>query len=187
MQRLRAKGVSVSEYPFSAQSIGRLASTLFLLLRDRMLRLPNDEALLDELASVRLRESSPGVLRMDHDSGHHDDRAIALALACHRLVARGEPGPPMSVHVARGRIDERPLARRDEVPDEEQRALAARYGTALGHSTSFARRRLRRIPGAGRANALDRKLEEVAGLPRWDVDRGRAELDALIERARGGQ
>jgi len=42
--------------------------------------------LLDELAHVRLRESSPGVYRLDHDSGRHDDRAVALALAVTTLL-----------------------------------------------------------------------------------------------------
>jgi hypothetical protein len=90
VERLRRSGVRIDEYAFSAQSVGRLASSLYLLLRERALRLPEDEALLDELANVRLRETSPGVMRMDHDSGRHDDRAIALALAAHRLVERGE-------------------------------------------------------------------------------------------------
>lgn len=89
-QRLRRRGIRVEEYAFTAQSVGRIASSLFLLLRDRNLQLPDDPALLDELASVRLRETSPGVMRMDHDSGRHDDRAIALALAAHRLVEKGE-------------------------------------------------------------------------------------------------
>jgi phage terminase large subunit-like protein len=93
-ERLRRSAVSVDEYAFSAQSVGRLASTLYLLCRERALRLPDDEALLDELANVRLRETSPGVLRMDHDAGRHDDRAIALALAAHRLVERGETRGP---------------------------------------------------------------------------------------------
>ena len=79
-EHLRRRGVPVDEYVFGAQSVGRMASTLFVLLRERQLRLPDDAALLDELANVRLRETSPGVLRMDHDSGRHDDRAIALAL-----------------------------------------------------------------------------------------------------------
>jgi hypothetical protein len=30
---------------------------------------------------VRLRETAPGVLRIDHDADKHDDRVIALALA----------------------------------------------------------------------------------------------------------
>jgi phage terminase large subunit-like protein len=87
-QRLARRGVRVDEYTFSAQSVGRLASTLFRLLRDRHVALPDDEELLDELANVRLRETSPGVLRMEHDPDKHDDRAIALALAAFALVER---------------------------------------------------------------------------------------------------
>ena len=107
VERLGRRGVRISEFPFSAQSVGRIASTLFLLLRDRNLRLPDDPELLDELSNVRLRETSPGVLRMDHDSGRHDDRAIALALACHRLVETGEPRDPSLpvTAVPNGRID----------------------------------------------------------------------------------
>jgi phage terminase large subunit-like protein len=94
-QRLGSRAVSVDEYSFSAQSVGRLASTLHLLLKDRRLWLYDDEELLDELANVRLRETSPGVLRMDHDPDRHDDRAIALALAALALIenpTRGEAG-----------------------------------------------------------------------------------------------
>jgi phage terminase large subunit-like protein len=102
-ERLRRRGVHVKEFTFSAQSVGRIASTLYLLLREHRLRLPDDEALLDELRNVRLRETSPGVLRMDHDAGRHDDRAIALALAAHRLVERGEVRPG-HVTIPRGRL-----------------------------------------------------------------------------------
>ena len=51
------------------------------LIRSHRLALPRDDDLIDELMNVRLRETSPGVYRMDHDPGRHDDRAIALALA----------------------------------------------------------------------------------------------------------
>ena len=57
---------------FSVQSVGRLASTLTLLIRNYALALPDDP---DELANLRLRETSPGVLRIDHDPDKHDDRA----------------------------------------------------------------------------------------------------------------
>jgi phage FluMu gp28-like protein len=90
-QGLRERGVRVHEFAFSSQSVGRLAVTLHRLLRDRALALPDDPELLDELANVRLRETSPGVLRMDHDPGQHDDRAIALALAAHHLLNRPAP------------------------------------------------------------------------------------------------
>ena len=87
-QGLRDEGIRVHEFTFSSQSVGRLAMTLHRLLRDRALALPDDPELLEELANVRLRETSPGVLRMDHDPDKHDDRAIALALAAHHLLNR---------------------------------------------------------------------------------------------------
>jgi phage terminase large subunit-like protein len=106
MQRLRSRGVRCEEFSFSSASVGRLASTLHLLLRNRMLALPDDPDLLDELANVRLRETSPGTVRMDHDEGQHDDRAIALALAASKLIERSpstgaaethwDPYPPQS-------------------------------------------------------------------------------------------
>ncbi len=85
-QRLRSAGVRVQEFTFSAQSVGRLALTLHRLLAERLVALPDDAELLEELANVRLRETSPGAYRLDHDAGHHDDRAIALSLAAYHLV-----------------------------------------------------------------------------------------------------
>lgn len=86
-QRLASRGIKVEPFTFSSSSVGRLASVLHLLLRDRLLSLPDDPELLDELANVRLRETSPGVLRIDHDAGKHDDRVIALALCAHALLS----------------------------------------------------------------------------------------------------
>lgn len=91
-QRLRSRGLNVEEWPFTAQSVGRLGSTLHLLLREHRLALPDDSALLDELLTVRLRESSPGVYRLDHDAGQHDDRAVSLGLAALALTERGDGG-----------------------------------------------------------------------------------------------
>jgi phage terminase large subunit-like protein len=91
IQRLRGRGVRVQEYAFTSQSVSRLALRLHGLIRDRGLELPDDPELLDELANVRLRETAPGVYRLDHDHGRHDDRAIALALAAHHLLNRPAP------------------------------------------------------------------------------------------------
>ena len=88
-QRLSRRGVKVEQFNFTAASVGRLALTLYQLLRARTLALPNDPDLLDELANMRLRETTPGTYRLDHDPDKHDDRAIALALAAHELVERG--------------------------------------------------------------------------------------------------
>lgn len=87
-QGLRRAGVAAREFVFSATSVGRLAVGLHQLLRERRLSLPDDPQLLDELANVRLRETSPGVVRLDHDSDKHDDRAVALALAVSELTTR---------------------------------------------------------------------------------------------------
>ncbi len=89
-QRLKRRRISVEDYTFSAPSVGRLATTVYLLLREHRLALPQDAQLLDEPANVRLRETSPGVYRMDHDPDKHDDQAIALALAANHLITRPE-------------------------------------------------------------------------------------------------
>ena len=103
-QRLRARGLGVVEFTFSGTSVGRLASTLHTTIRNRRLALPDDPDLLDELANVRLRETSPGVLRMDHDPDKHDDRAIALALAVTHLLEHSGPRRRAQItHVSRRR------------------------------------------------------------------------------------
>lgn len=95
-QRLRRRGVRCEQFTFSAVSVGRLGLTLYQLLKAGRLALPDDEALLDELANVRLRESAPGVYRLDHDSGRHDDRAVALALAAQHLLSTPGRGARMT-------------------------------------------------------------------------------------------
>jgi hypothetical protein len=103
-QRLQGRGVSCEEWAFTAQSVGRLASCLHLLLRDRRLALPPDDALLTELARVRLRETTPGVVRLDHDPGEHDDRAIAIGLAALALTERGTGKPARILSAAHLRL-----------------------------------------------------------------------------------
>ncbi len=85
MERLRARGVDAVEFVFTAQSVGRLALGMYRRLRDRTLALYDDEALLDELSHVQLRETSPGCYRLDHSASGHDDMAVALALAAEAL------------------------------------------------------------------------------------------------------
>lgn len=92
-QRLRRRGVRVDEFVFTAQSVGRIARTLIVAVENGALALPDDEALLDELEHVRVRETTPGVYRIDHDADRHDDRAIALGLAAVTLLDRPPTGP----------------------------------------------------------------------------------------------
>ena len=129
--------MQVVEHTFTAQSVSRLALRLHGAIRDRALALPDDAELLDELANVRLRETSPGVYRLDHDAGRHDDRAVALALAADYLLARVPFGPTRVLSPNRLR----------RLPVE---ALAARAGIrvydggAFATPGSYAERMLRR-------------------------------------------
>jgi phage terminase large subunit-like protein len=118
-QRLSKRGVRCEQYTFSAQSVGRLALTLYQLLRARALALPQDAELIDELANVRLRETSPGTYRIDHDAGRHDDRAIALALAARELVERGSRRGFSGLVVA---VEPAPWERRPPTVEQELRA-----------------------------------------------------------------
>lgn len=52
--------------------------------------LPGDADLLDELLTVRLRESAPGVYRLDHDTGQRDDRAVSLGLGALALTEQSD-------------------------------------------------------------------------------------------------
>lgn len=89
-QRLRVRGVPVEEYSFTAQRYANMATTLLTLLRDGLLWLPDNEMLLDELATVRLKETgSTGLLRVDHDSGAHDDQTVALSMAATACLESG--------------------------------------------------------------------------------------------------
>jgi phage terminase large subunit-like protein len=109
LQRLRSRGVRASEFTFSAQSVGRVANALHLALRNRLIWIPNDAELVAELGRVRLRETSPGAVRLDHDSGEHDDRAVAMAIACAVLQGDSAAGP-VRMHRPTGRFDTRAAA-----------------------------------------------------------------------------
>ena len=60
---------------------------LYRLLRDHLLDIPDDEDLVDELATVRLEERAPGVYRVDHEDGRHGDRVASLGLVAHKLLS----------------------------------------------------------------------------------------------------
>lgn len=113
-QRLKARGVVTTQFTFSSASVGRLAAALFNALRDRALDLPDDAALIDELCNVQLRETSPGVVRMDHAPGQHDDRAIAVAMAVLHFAERSTGGEPSTATATTAAM--RPLRGRSSLP-----------------------------------------------------------------------
>lgn len=85
-QRLRARRLRVIEATFTATSNSRRAVLLHNLIRDHRLAIPQDAALVDELLNVRLRQTQPGVFRLDHDANAHDDRAVVIALGAEYLL-----------------------------------------------------------------------------------------------------
>lgn len=54
--------------------------------------------------NVRLRETSPGVYRLDHDQGRHDDMAVAVGVAAFHLTSR-KPLPDFSAETLRNFIE----------------------------------------------------------------------------------
>lgn len=91
-QRLRRQGVSVEEWSYTPQRYGAIAQVLYTLLRDGLLSIPDDAQLIDELANLRLKETLPRLVRVEHDPGRHDDRAVALGFAAVPLVERPSSG-----------------------------------------------------------------------------------------------
>ena len=119
-QRLESRRIRVEAFTFSSASVGHLALTMYRLLRDRLLDLPDDDELTSELSAVVLRESQPGQYRIDHASGAHDDRVISLALVAQSLASTASG--ILRVQVATGHIPIAPIgqssARRMRVQDE---------------------------------------------------------------------
>lgn len=104
VEQLRLAGVSCHEFVFSSSSTAELATSMSQALRARRITLPNDDELRKEILSVRLRESSPNVLRIDHKAGRHDDRVISVAMACRLLTERPVGGPVLFSDAELGRL-----------------------------------------------------------------------------------
>jgi hypothetical protein len=58
------------------------------MLRDGLIDLPDHPELLDELRSVRVVETSQGLLSIDSAPGRHDDQTDALGLVTLTLMER---------------------------------------------------------------------------------------------------
>ena len=91
-ERLRAAGVRTEEFVFSTSGVDELARSLFASLRDRAVLLPDDEDLIAELSSVRLVETEPGLVRLDHRAGDHDDMAVTVAMVIASMLEKPESG-----------------------------------------------------------------------------------------------
>ena len=89
IQSLNLRGVRAKEFNFTSTSVGEVASALVQTFRNRQIDVPDLPILKDELLRVKLRESSPGVTRLDHDAGAHDDQAVTIGMGCRILLGDG--------------------------------------------------------------------------------------------------
>lgn len=103
-QGFKAKGLRIEPYNATSSRNAVLVNVLYSLIEARTLALPRDEALLEELKNVRVRETPAGTLRIDHEAGGHDDRVVALAIAASRIIERPviRPSRNSSPYISRG-------------------------------------------------------------------------------------
>jgi len=95
-ERLRQRGLAVTEHPFTQASRARLYDDLLQLVRQRRLTSIENKVLRAELEGLRWVERM-GLLRVDHRAGQHDDAIVALALASSvALSSESRAGGPIS-------------------------------------------------------------------------------------------
>jgi hypothetical protein len=117
-QNLELRGRRVKEFKFTPTSVGEIGSSLVLALRNGQLEVPGTPELKDEFLHVRLRESSPGVYRLDHDNNRHDDQAVTVGMAVHLHLGKRSGSAGFMEHMRRQVAE-----RKDEATTEEARAV----------------------------------------------------------------
>lgn len=92
IQRLQHARVRAYGENMTAASNTRRALLLHRLLTDAGMSIPDDDELVLELASLALRETTPGSYRLETTSkvGGHRDRATAISLAAERVMSSSQ-------------------------------------------------------------------------------------------------
>lgn len=88
-QRLEGR-LPIAEFPYVVSNQEKVSKTLYSLVAQGKLRLYPDPALVDELACLR-SVMTPKGFRFDHRRGNHNDRAVALGMACLAACEDGQP------------------------------------------------------------------------------------------------
>jgi phage terminase large subunit-like protein len=159
-QRLGRRGIRTRPFNFTGSSVGELGLALHTALRNRTVAIPDDPDLLSELASVRLRETTPGTFRLDSASGGFDDQAVALAMAVRHLQRQRTNLRASRSFVPTGRID---LPSRDPFAGSIPLAAGDRIG-----GLPDPRRTLRVLNG--RRHRRSTEPEPVAPLPEGTIE-----------------
>ncbi len=135
VQALNRRGVRASEWQFTASSVGEVATALVQTFRNQQIWLRDTPELKEELLRVRLRESSPGVVRLDHDKAAHDDQAVTIGMACHILLGQAGWGVgPAYLEFMRSQI-----AARGTDPDPAVRAVRRHHRSVAARRSPPAR------------------------------------------------
>lgn len=108
LQALNRRGLRAQEFVFSSTSVGQVASALVHAFHGHRVLVPDFTELRTELLAVKLRETAPGVTRLDHSRAGHDDMAVCLGMAAHLLLAGQRWGPGAAfVSMMKAQIAER--------------------------------------------------------------------------------
>jgi hypothetical protein len=92
-QRLQARGVRVTEFPFTGENRRKLFGALLDLVRNGRLRCRPHEDLRRELLSLEVQETASG-WRVDHKVGRHDDHVVAVGLAAQAVTGEAASHRP---------------------------------------------------------------------------------------------
>jgi hypothetical protein len=92
-QRLQARGLRVTEFPFTTENRRRLFGVVLDLVRNKRLRSRPHENLRRELLSLEVTETASG-WRVDHRVGRHDDHVVAVGLAAKAVTGEAASHRP---------------------------------------------------------------------------------------------
>lgn len=90
--------VQLNPYSFTETSRRNLLTNLQILIEQRIIKLPPDETLLNELKSCHYELGNHGKVKIEVPEGLHDDTVMSLALACWDL-----PSEPLKLRTQEDR------------------------------------------------------------------------------------
>jgi hypothetical protein len=99
-QRLEAR-MPIEDFSNNVPNQEKMSKTLYNLIASKRLRLYHDPDLIDELVALRTVVSPRG-FRLDHRPGLHNDRTVALAMACYAAAESGPSRPITSADFCLG-------------------------------------------------------------------------------------
>lgn len=151
LQSLNKRGIHAEQWDFTAASVGSVATALVQAFRNEQIHVPDVKILKDELLRVRLRESAPGVTRLDHDRSGHDDQAVVIGMATHIWLGKLGLGPTAAFRERMEQIKEQRAADNPVTGDTGSvtaaRVVRRHFGMLQKNHAKGTRMRERQISG----------------------------------------